>query len=60
MATRKTAVRKTAARKNVARRGRRRTALEAGTPVPPSTESTPEEFRAEDMPPQEPPPSEEL
>jgi hypothetical protein len=59
MAIRKTAVRKTAARKNVVRRGRRRAALENGTPLPPSTEPTPEEFRSEDMPRQEPP-SDEL
>ena len=62
MATRLTAPRKTGGRKTVARRtpnGRRRRALENGTPVPPSTEPTPEEFRSEDMQRQEPP-SEEL
>ena len=72
--TRKTAVRKKTAgrkittpskargRKTVARRtpnGRRRRKLENGTPVPPSTEPTPEEFPSEDMQRQEPP-SEEL
>src|SRR5436190_116350 len=59
---RKTAGRKTAGRKTVARRtpnGRRRRALENGTPVPPSTQPTPEEFPSEDMQRQEPP-SEEL
>jgi len=57
MATRKTAVRKTAGRKKVARRApiRRRRRMENGTPVPPSTEPIPEEFRSEDVPRQEPP-----
>src|SRR6266480_4197520 len=62
MATRLTAPRKTGGRKTVARRtpnGRRRRALENGTPVPPSTEPTSEEFPSEDMQRQEPP-SEEL
>src|SRR5205814_780145 len=62
MATRVTAPRKTGGRKTVARRtpnGRRRRAVENGTPVPPSTEPTPEEFPSEDMQRQEPP-SEEL
>src|SRR5438045_1923245 len=61
-ATRLTAPRKTGGRKTVARRtpnGRRRRALENGTPVPPSTEPTPEEFPSDDMQRQEPP-SEEL
>src|SRR6266480_2390380 len=55
---RQTTVRKTAGRKTLARRtpnGRRRRALENGTPVPPSTEPTSEEFRSEDMQRQEPP-----
>src|SRR5207302_1910402 len=62
MATRVTAPRKTGGRKTVARRtpnGRRRRAVENGTPVPPSTEPKPEEFPSEDMQRQELP-SEEL
>src|SRR5712671_745818 len=49
--TRKTAGRKTAARKKVARKspnGRRRRAIENSTPVPPTTEPTPEEVPPED------------